>query len=344
MLEDIYMVTMKKIAELCGVSRGTVDRALNGRGRVNAETAAMIKKMAEQLGYEPNPAGKALAARKNHPVIGVLLPSEGNAFFDDVIHGMDRAAAAYAIYGLTVRYYPMKGYNVDKQLHLMEQMKGKVNALIISPIDDARIAKAIDDFVDAGIFVVTVVNDIKSSKRHCYVGSDYFNGGETACALLHALLGEQAKVGIVMGSRQVLGHRERLEGFEHRMESLPGFSIADVIENGDDEICSYERTKNLLDDHPDISAMFLLAAGVYGACRAIMQLPEGKRPVTIAFDSVPSTVEMMRQGIVKAILYQHPVRQGRMAINLAFEYLVNGRMPDKKNYIMKNEIRLLENL
>ena len=37
------MVTMKKIAELCGVSRGTVDRALNGRGRVNAETAAMIR-------------------------------------------------------------------------------------------------------------------------------------------------------------------------------------------------------------------------------------------------------------------------------------------------------------
>ena len=134
------MVTMKKIAELCGVSRGTVDRALNGRGRVNAETAAMIKKMAEQLGYEPNPAGKALAARKNHPVIGVLLPSEGNAFFDDVIHGMDRAASSYVIYGLTVRYYSMKGYDVDKQLHLMEQMKGKVNALIISPIDDARIA------------------------------------------------------------------------------------------------------------------------------------------------------------------------------------------------------------
>ena len=154
------MVTMKKIAELCGVSRGTVDRALNGRGRVNAETAAMIKKMAEQLGYEPNPAGKALAARKNHPVIGVLLPSEGNAFFNDAIHGMDRAASSYAIYGLTVRYYPMKGYDVDKQLHLMEQMKGKVNALIISPIDDVRIAKAIDEFVDAGIFVMTVVNDI----------------------------------------------------------------------------------------------------------------------------------------------------------------------------------------
>ena len=46
MLENIYMVTMKKIAELCGVSRGTAPRT-NGRGRANAETAAMIKKMAE---------------------------------------------------------------------------------------------------------------------------------------------------------------------------------------------------------------------------------------------------------------------------------------------------------
>ena len=40
------MVTMKKIAELCGVSRGTVDRALNGRSRDNAETAALITKKA----------------------------------------------------------------------------------------------------------------------------------------------------------------------------------------------------------------------------------------------------------------------------------------------------------
>ena len=54
------MVTMKKIAELCGVSRGTVDRALNGRGRVNMETAENIREVARQLGYEPNPAGTAV--------------------------------------------------------------------------------------------------------------------------------------------------------------------------------------------------------------------------------------------------------------------------------------------
>ena len=33
------MVTIKQLAELCGVSRGTVDRVLNNRGKVNPEKA-----------------------------------------------------------------------------------------------------------------------------------------------------------------------------------------------------------------------------------------------------------------------------------------------------------------
>ena len=67
------MVTIKQIAELCGVSRGTVDRVLNGRGKVKPEKAALVRAMAEKLNYRPNPAGKALSARKKQPVVGVLI-------------------------------------------------------------------------------------------------------------------------------------------------------------------------------------------------------------------------------------------------------------------------------
>ena len=60
--------------------------------------------------------------------------------------------------------------------------------------------------------------------------------------------------------------------------------------------------------------------------------------------AVPTTVEMMKFGVIKATIYQHPYRQGHNAVNKAFEYLVNGRMPDKEADIMKNEIKLFENL
>ena len=40
-------VTLQQIAEAVGVSRGTVDRALNDRGRIKPEVAEKIKKIAE---------------------------------------------------------------------------------------------------------------------------------------------------------------------------------------------------------------------------------------------------------------------------------------------------------
>ena len=36
-------VTIQQIAEKAGVSRGTVDRALNSRGRISPEVADMVK-------------------------------------------------------------------------------------------------------------------------------------------------------------------------------------------------------------------------------------------------------------------------------------------------------------
>lgn len=58
--------TIQRIAELAGVSRGTVDRAINGRGRVNEETAARISQIADELGYVPKHRKKE--RRENRPV------------------------------------------------------------------------------------------------------------------------------------------------------------------------------------------------------------------------------------------------------------------------------------
>ena len=340
----IFMVTMQKIAELCGVSRGTVDRVMHGRGRVSTETAAHIMQIAKELGYEPNPAGKALAARKKQPHVAVILPSEGNPFFDEVIRGLETSAQFYSSYGLKMELYTMKGYDAQVQLELINKVMPQAEALIVNPIDDEAIREAIDKLVEEDKFVVTVNNDASTTQGHCYVGADYKNSGITACALLAALTQGQAHVGIVLGNRQVLGHCQRLEGFCQRMNTLPDFHVAAVVENEDDDICSYDRTKNMLMQNPQITALYLAAGGVYGACRAVMELPESQRPVVIAVDSVPTTVEMMKKGIITAIIYQHPYRQGRRAMEVAFEYLINGRQPRYDEYLVKNEIKLLENL
>ena len=48
------MATMKQIAQIAGVSRGTVDRVLNNRGAVNPDTAKRVWEIARSLQYTPN--------------------------------------------------------------------------------------------------------------------------------------------------------------------------------------------------------------------------------------------------------------------------------------------------
>ncbi|MDD6850075.1 MAG: hypothetical protein PUD54_06275, partial [Veillonellaceae bacterium] len=72
--------------------------------------------------------------------------------------------------------------------------------------------------------------------------------------------------------------------------------------------CQYDRTKAMLAENPNITALYLADGGVYGACRAVMELPVTKRPMVIAVDSVPSSVEMMNNVIITDVIYQHPYR------------------------------------
>ena len=84
-------VTAQKIAEMAGVSRGTVDRALHNRGRVNPEVAARIRKIAAELGYKPNLVGQALVRSKQGAKLGGDPAIRRNA---DHAHRARRSCAA----------------------------------------------------------------------------------------------------------------------------------------------------------------------------------------------------------------------------------------------------------
>ena len=132
---DNMSVTIKQISELCGVSRGTVDRVLNNRGKVRPETEQKVREVADRLGYTPNMAGKALAARKRDLVIGVALVAKGNAFFDDVLSGIRQAGRELADYGVRVSVHTMKGYDVSQQCRMIREVGRGVHALIVNPIN-----------------------------------------------------------------------------------------------------------------------------------------------------------------------------------------------------------------
>ena len=339
------MITIKQLADVCGVSRGTIDRVLNNRGNVKPEKRERILQMMKKLNYTPNPAGKALAARKYNQVVGIVLPAEGIQFFDPIINAMKHAEKKYAMFGLKVIWRSMHGYDVEHQCAIMDDLKEQVNALIINPINDPQVILKLNEFIDSDIFVVTLNNDVEEAGPHCYVGSDYLNGGETAAALLQMIGPPSLHIGILQGSQKILGHQQRLTGFQSQLKENPQAKIISIQENNDDDILAYDVTKAMLEEHPEINTLFIVSSGgAYGVCRAVLNLHKEKALTIVAFDTIPTTVEMMKKHIIQAAIYQHPEQQGQRAMQVVFDYLINGIKPEQNRCIMKNEIRILQNL
>jgi LacI family transcriptional regulator len=338
-------VTIKEIARAAGVSRGTVDRVLHNRSGVNQDVAERIRRMAEEMGFTPNRAGKILAARKQPMSIGCLLPDEGNPFFSDVIAGFQRAQNELADFGVTVHVEHIKGFDPATHINAVNRLAAEgYSGLCLTTMDIPEVQLAVHTVIGKGIPVVSVNTDIPDTGRICYVGPDYFNDGQTAAGLLARMTDVVLHVLIVTGSYYIRGHKERINGFISGMKHHKvSFMIADTIESQDDDEYAYVRTVRSLSQHPDINCVFIGAGGVTGVCTAVKHLQRTAVHI-LSFDAVPSTVGYVKDGTIDFTICQEPERQGYMAIKKLFDYLISDDGRDPEDFITDTIIKIAENI
>ena len=199
-------MTIKQIAEKAGTSRGTVDRVLNGRGNVNPELAKRILDIAERERYQPNQLAQALIRSRQRTHIGMVIPSVGNPFFDEVLRGAQSRARKLSSYGTTLTIREIKGYDAATQLQAMRRLVAEgVDALAVMPLDVPEVAAYLQSLP---IPVVTVNTDIDVD-RVAFVGCDYYNSGMITGDLVQLMLNGRGRVAAVIGSTNVRGHMDR---------------------------------------------------------------------------------------------------------------------------------------
>jgi LacI family transcriptional regulator len=89
------MATLKDVAAQAGVSLATAARVLRADPTlsVRAETRSRVETAARDLSYRPNGAARGLRTRRSG-VIAVFLPDPQNIMWNEMLQGVERAAAA----------------------------------------------------------------------------------------------------------------------------------------------------------------------------------------------------------------------------------------------------------
>jgi LacI family transcriptional regulator len=310
-------LTLKDIARQAGVSLATVDRVLHNRAGVRPDTVRRVRETIEWNAFQPHVAAAELA-RGRARRFAFVMPSGPNLFMQQIQSYLGEMSIWLSARRLAVEMVATDVFNPVVLAATVESLAGDFDGVAVVALDHPSVRAAINDLVDGGTKVVTLVSDVPSSRRHHYVGIDNIAAGRTAGTLVGRLVGSrQGKVAIVAGSQGLRDHAERIFGFNQVIASeFSQLDVLPVLEGRDVDERSEHLTMRLLRNHPDIAGLYNVGAGTPGVAKALVDSGREKQVVFVAHDVTVVTRKLLLQGVIDAVISQSPGHEARAAVRV----------------------------
>lgn len=337
------MVTIKDIASMANVSRGTVDRVLNNRGGVSPRTAERIRLIAEKMNYTPSITGRGLAVMKKDLKFGFILPAELNGH-TSLNRALVQKTEEFAEYSITVLRRAYADRNVQELLKAIDELEAEgVVGIAMSPIPQPEVERRINELSQRGIVVVTYEHDLPESQRLAFAGCDYYRNGQTIAGVVRLTLGGRGTVGIVTGALSAMAHERRLQGFVDRLtENCPGIRLVAQAVCDEDDVSTYTAVKKILLENPELDLLVVNVASAFGSMRAVKEHPKPLH--VISTNRVSEMEKYLEEHAVDAMVTHQPWVLADLSLDILFQYLVWGKKPKEEVLFTNNEIVIPENM
>lgn len=338
---------LQDVADAAGVSLATADRVLNGRAGVRERTAQKVHAAARQLAYRPDPAAARLA-RPRPWRIAFLLPEGNNSFVALLRDELDALAPWLAERRARVQLVLADEFVPAAAAQAIAGLAGQADAAVLMCQDHPLVRHAIEELAKTGTTVITLVSDVPTPGRAHFVGIDNVAAGRTAGALIGRFVpppaGGQAKVGVVLGSRWLRDHAERLFGFQQLLGAEhPHIALLEPLEGLDRADRTEPLVRALLAREPGLAGLYSIGAGNRGIAAALKATGAAGRVTWVCHELTPPTRLALLEGTAAAVINQSAVREVRTACRVALSHLANERLLPGEDRI-RIDIYLKDNL
>src|SRR5258706_6288529 len=210
--------TIADIARQAGVGTATVDRVLNRRPGVNAETVQRVLQVVAELGAPQQPGRPR---RGENFRFTFVLPADDAPFLDLVERQIAQAAGDFRHQHITEVTHRVASSDANEFASELTQLGATdCQGIALLAPDLPPVKLAINELVRSGVHVVTLFSDVAGSMRETHVGADNRAAGRTAGLLLGRMAGAGARDTLLLSSQatRLSGEIERRIGFAQVVE------------------------------------------------------------------------------------------------------------------------------
>lgn len=247
-------LTLADVALKSGVSVATVSLVINNKPGVSQDTRTRVLQVAENLGYPLKPA-QASVRSIGLTTIGMVvktepkLPPEANPFYSKVIIGIEEACRHHGIHLMFSRL-PVDEDNRPLEAPVMLSSDTVDGLLMVGTFVDETITSIRNKHTPP----IVLVDAYSDTESYDAVVSDNFRA---AYQIVEYLLHKGHRhIGLIGGEANAYPSlRDRRNGYLRALKenNIPDTYVAEFNIN---RTHGYEETRLLLQDHPQITALF----------------------------------------------------------------------------------------
>lgn len=341
-------IRIKDIAEMAGVSEGTVDRVLHNRGEVSAKSRKMVEKVLTEINYSPNLIARSLASKKSYHFVCLIPEHSSSDYWENVEQGFDLAATEFIQYNIVLEKRYFNQFDSATFSVVCGQICDSLpDAVIMAPIFRDETLHFTQLLKEKNIPFSFIDSMIEEADFLTYYGQNSFQSGYVAARLLLEDLPVDSKVIFLRTQRKGAVSNQTLarkSGFLKYIEDngLQSLELINVEMNDKDETENLDTLSLTFANHQNIRAAITFNSKVYRLALHLQALDHSDVRL-IGYDLLNENVKYLNQGVVSFLIAQRPDKQAYLSVRDMCTELIFKQQINKINY-MPIDILMKENI